>query len=303
MLTTSQFRPHILRLMADGHPRRAAEIVAQVCDLAQLSEQERAERLPTGQFRAENRIGWGYSSFVKAGILERPLRGQYVISDLGRELAQKWQQHDIIRENDLIGLPKWDAYQQALKERRAALNGETTAHEHESPDIIAMQAVRQIEAATALELLSRLRQESPEFFEKTVIKVLLAMGYGGKENLFEHLGRSHDGGIDGVIRQDPLGIQKIYIQAKRYAEGNNIGSEAIQSFVGALQGHGMERGVFMTTSTFTASAQEYATRLLGKIILIDGNELASLMIRYKVGIQTKQTLEIVQLDEDFFESF
>lgn len=235
--------------------------------------------------------------------MERPARGQYVISDLGRELAQKWQEIDIIRENDLIGLPKWDAYQQALKERRAAPNGETTAHEHESPDIIAMQAVQQIEAATALELLSRLRQESPEFFEKTVIKVLLAMGYGGKENLFEHLGRSHDGGIDGVIRQDPLGIQKIYIQAKRYAEGNNIGSEAIQSFVGALQGHGMERGVFMTTSTFTASAQEYAARLLGKIILIDGNELASLMIRYKVGIQTKQTLEIVQLDEDFFESF
>lgn len=305
MLTINQFRPYILRLMADGQSRHGYEISAQVIQMADLSPAEKAERLNTGQSRAENRIGWGVSAFLHAGILERPARGQYVITDLGRERAQQWQQCDIIRESDFAGLPLWDAYQQALEERRAALNDETasTANEHESPDIIAMQAVRQIEAATALELLTRLRQESPEFFEKTVIRVLLAMGYGGRENLFEHLGRSHDGGIDGVIRQDPLGIQKIYIQAKRYAEGNNIGSEAIQSFVGALQGHGVEHGVFITTSAFTAPAQEYATRLLGKIILIDGNELASLMIRYKVGIQTKQTLEIVQLDEDFFESF
>ena len=129
------------------------------------------------------------------------------------------------------------------------------------------------------------------------------MGYGGRENLFEHLGRSHDGGIDGVIRQDPLGIQKIYIQAKRYAQDNNIGSKAIQAFAGALQHRGAQHGVFITTSAFTPAAQAFAANPINKVVLINGNELASLMIRYKVGIQVRHTLEIIQLDEDFFESF
>lgn len=113
------------------------------------------------------------------------------------------------------------------------------------------------------------------------------------------MGKSHDGGIDGVIKQDPLGIQNIYIQAKRYAEGNTVGSKEIQSFVGALQGNGVERGVFITASSFTAQAKEYAQKLLGRVVLIDGRYLATLMIRYKVGIQTKQALEIIGLDEDF----
>lgn len=302
MLTISQFRPYILRLMADGKTRHAAEIVAQVCDIAKLSAPERDERLETGQRRAENRIGWGYSSFVKAGILERPARGQYVITKLGRQQAQQWQKMEIIHEKDLIGLPQWDSYQQALKERRAT-QSDNTENGNEPPDTLALQAVQQIEAATALELLARLRSETPEFFEKTVIKVLLAMGYGGRENLFEHLGRSHDGGIDGVIRQDPLGIQKIYIQAKRYAQDNNIGSEAIQAFAGALQHRGAQHGVFITTSAFTPAAQAFAANPINKVVLINGNELASLMIRYKVGIQVRHTLEIIQLDEDFFESF
>lgn len=165
----------------------------------------------------------------------------------------------------------------------------------------AKNAIKEIETEVALELLNRLQQGTPLFFEKAVLKLLLAMGYGGKENLFEHTGKSHDGGIDGVIKQDPLGIQNIYIQAKRYSRENTVGSKELQSFSGALQGNGVERGVFITTSSFTKSAKDYAQKLLGKIILIDGQELATLMIRYKVGIQTKEILEIFEIDEDFFE--
>ncbi|WP_228144945.1 restriction endonuclease [Moraxella equi] len=150
-------------------------------------------------------------------------------------------------------------------------------------------------------MLNKLQQGTPLFFEKAVLKLLLAMGYGGKENLFEHTGKSHDGGIDGVIKQDPLGIQNIYIQAKRYASDNTVGSKELQSFSGALQGNGVERGVFITTSSLTKSAKEYAEKLLGKIVLIDGQELVTLMIKYKVGIQTKEVLEICEIDEDFFE--
>ena len=305
MLTIDQFRPYVLRLMADGKKRKNREIFAAVAALAKLSESVREERLPSGQLRADNRIGWACSSFIKAGILMRPERSHYCITDLGREQAEKWKDAENISEKDLNGLPQWDAYQQSLQERKQNnAQPETDGAENndkEPPDSIAMRAVQEIEDHTAIELLSRLREESPAFFERAVIQVLLAMGYGGKENLAAHVGKTGDGGIDGVIKQDPLGIQNIYIQAKRYAEKNSIGEKEIREFVGALQGQGVERGVFITASRFTQSAKDYAQKLLGKVILIDGQELATLMIRYKVGIQVRQTLEIISIDEDFFD--
>ena len=305
MLTIDQFRPYVLRLMADGKKRKNREIFAAVAALAKLSESVREERLPSGQLRADNRIGWACSSFIKAGILMRPERSHYRITELGREQAEKWKNAESISEKDLNELPQWNAYQQTLQERKQNhAQPETDGAENndkEPPDSIAMRAVQEIEDHTAIELLSRLREESPAFFERAVIQVLLAMGYGGKENLAAHVGKTGDGGIDGVIKQDPLGIQNIYIQAKRYAEKNSIGEKEIREFVGALQGQGVERGVFITASRFTQSAKDYAQKLLGKVILIDGQELATLMIRYKVGIQVRQTLEIISIDEDFFD--
>ena len=222
MLTIDQFRPYVLRLMADGKKRKNREIFAAVAALAKLSESVREERLPSGQLRADNRIGWACSSFIKAGILMRPERSHYRITELGREQAEKWKNAESISEKDLNELPQWNAYQQTLQERKQNhAQPETDGAENndkEPPDSIAMRAVQEIEDHTAIELLSRLREESPAFFERAVIQVLLAMGYGGKENLAAHVGKTGDGGIDGVIKQDPLGIQNIYIQAKRYAE-------------------------------------------------------------------------------------
>ncbi|WP_199721093.1 restriction endonuclease [Neisseria weixii] len=225
-------------------------------------------------------------------------------------MAQKWKNAEKIKEPDLVGLPMWDDYLAALNERKnnqnnaltptGLINANIDNEDQENPENKILTIIRELEDETAIDLLSRLRKNSPEFFEKAVISLLLAMGYGGKENLYKHVGQSHDGGIDGVIKQDPLGIQNIYIQAKRYADTNSIGSKEIQSFVDALQGHGVERGVFITTSSFTHAAQEYTKKILGKVILIDGQELVTLMIRYKVGIQTRQTIEIIELDEDFF---
>lgn len=305
MLTLDQFRPYVLRVMSDGKKRKYSELVEDVCKKAKLSESALAERLASGQQRAENRIGWACSSFCQAGILIRPERGTCQITELGKQQAEKWKNAESLSEKDLNGLPQWDAYQQSLRERKN--NNEPSEEDErgridkEPPDSVAMRAVKEIEDHTAIELLSRLREESPAFFERAVIQVLLAMGYGDKEKLYEHVGRTGDGGIDGIIKQDPLGIQNIYIQAKRYKDGCNIGSEAIQAFYGALHGKGVERGVFITTSRFTQSAKDYAQKLLGKVILIDGQELATLMIRYKVGIQVRQTLEIINIDEDFFD--
>lgn len=308
MLNSDEFRPITLRLMSDQRTRSKTQLFQDTCTLAQLDEQALAERLPSGQNRAANRIGWAISSLVKAGLLMRLSRATYRITPLGLETTEKWQRNNIrsVKEKDLQGFEQWDKYQQSLIERKMHSDGlqtsetESGIEENETPDLTAIIAVQKIEDEVAIELLDRLRGQSPQFFERAVIDVLIGMGYGGKENLYEHVGKSHDGGINGVIKQDPLGIQNIYIQAKRYAEGNTVGSKEIQSFVGALQGNGVERGVFITASSFTKQAQEYAQKLLGKVVLIDGQYLATLMIRYKVGIQTKQVLEIIELDEDFF---
>ncbi len=303
MLTINEFRPLVLRLMQDGKARKLRQITEDVRQMAQLNEQELSERLASGQSRADNRIGWVCSLFTKAGILERTGRSVYLMTPTGHTFAKKWQNATAISDNDLIGLPLWDSYQSFIKARKTQDVADDSPLEEadESPDSTAIQAVQEIENQIAAELLELLRRNTPEFFEKAVIKLLLAMGYGGKENLAEHVGQSHDGGIDGVIKQDPLGIQNIYIQAKRYDHGNTVGSTEIQSFVGALQGNGVERGVFITTSAFTKSAEAYAQKLLGKVVLIDGQHLVTLMIRYHVGIQTRQLLEIIEIDEDFFE--
>lgn len=313
MLTINQFRPFVLRLMQDGQSRKMRQIIDKVRELAQLSDAQWAQRLPSGQRRADNRIDWACFSFLKAGILERTDDSFYVITPAGQAFAQKWQNAAAISENDFTGLPAWDSYQSLIKTRAAqkAADGPSSADANDtdeaddadqSPDEAAIKAVDEIENQVAAELLERLRGNTPEFFEKAVIKVLLAMGYGGKERLAEHSGQPHDGGIDGVIKQDPLGIQKIYIQAKRYGNGNTVGINEIQSFVGALQGNGVERGVFITASEFTKSAKDYAEKtLLGKVVLIDGQHLVSLMIRYHVGIQTRQLLEIIEIDEEFFD--
>lgn len=149
--------------------------------------------------------------------------------------------------------------------------------------------------------MARLRASDPSFFEKAVIKLLLAMGYGGAEKRGQQIGGSGDGGVDGVIDQDALGLEKIYVQAKRYAENNSIGGATIREFIGALAIKGVSSGVFITTSNFTESARRTAESPSHNIALIDGERLTSLMVKYKVGIQTKQIYEVVELDEEFFD--
>lgn len=163
-------------------------------------------------------------------------------------------------------------------------------------------AYGQIETALAHDLLDRIRAAPPEFFERLIVNLLLSMGYGGSaENAGRTLGRSGDDGVDGVIDQDALGLDRVYIQAKRYGAGNSIGAGAIRDFFGSLDRHKATKGLFVTTSTFSSSAKETAELLSKRIVLIDGEQLAKLMIRHNVGCRVEETLHIRKIDEEFFE--
>jgi len=177
--------------------------------------------------------------------------------------------------------------------------------EHESdgsPIEKLIEAVEDLDQHTSAQLVQRLREQEPVFLERAILKLLHAMGYGGSEEDGEHLGQSHDGGFDGVIRQDALGIERIYLQAKRYALGNTVGVGPIREFVGALTGAGASGGVFITTSAFSTEAVKYVERLSPRVILIDGIELGRLMVEYGVGVAVTQTLRVTEVDENFFEN-
>jgi restriction system protein len=164
------------------------------------------------------------------------------------------------------------------------------------------EAHRQIDAALAQDLLDRVRKAPPDFFERLIVNLLLNMGFGGSvSDAGRALGRSGDDGVDGVIDQDALGLDRVYIQAKRYAYGNNVGSGAIRDFFGSLDRHKASKGLFMTTSGFSPAAVETAQYLSKRIVLIDGEQLAKLMIRYDVGCRVEEALEIKKIDEDYFD--
>jgi len=172
----------------------------------------------------------------------------------------------------------------------------------QTPDEVMRAAYRRIEAALAEELLDRVRAAPPDFFERLIVNLLLAMGYGGSAaDAGRALGRSGDDGVDGVIDQDALGLDRVYIQAKRYAAGNSVGPGAIRDFFGSLDRHKAAKGLFVTTSTFTGSARETADYLSKRIVLIDGEQLTRLMIRHNVGCRIEDVLHVKKIDEDFFE--
>lgn len=229
-----------------------------------------------------------------------------VISAIGRRLLADHPQ--VIKESDLMqlqGFQEWmgRSSSSARAQRKAQSEQSASADESgETPLERLIEAVGVLDRSTAQQLVERLRTQPPEFLERAVLKLLHEMGYGGSEQDGEHLGKSHDGGLDGVIRQDALGIERVYLQAKRYAKDNTVGAAAIREFVGALTGAGASGGIFITTSTFSSDARKYVERLTPRVILIDGSELGRLMVDYGVGVTAKQTLRVMEVDENFFDA-
>lgn len=286
----------ILQVSADGQIRPTRDLRPLVFSQMQLSEEALSEKLASGESRATNRFNWAISHAHRAHWIERVSRGHYRLTDAGREALTTYPDgfHDY-HSADLVLEPFWRS------EKEADIPEATVPPLTVDPTEQVEGAVAELNAQVASELLDRLRTSDPSFFEEAVVRLLLAMGYGGAEQRGQRIGGTGDGGVDGVIDQDALGLDQIYVQAKRYAEGNNVGRETIQAFIGALAGRGASRGVFITSSDFTPNAVSYADNIPTRISLINGHRLTSLMIKYRVGVQTRQTYEVVELDEDFFE--
>ena len=302
MPTWDGFPTPVLRVLRDGAPLSARSLQDNVADDVGLTPEQRGELIDSGQPRFRNRVGWAASSLARAEAVTRPRRGTYVIADLGRKLLVDHPTG--VTEPDLRAIPAYRDYIPASRNSASAPltldEAEAEASELEPMEQISA-GVQRVHEDVASQLIHRLRASSPEFLEQSVLDVLVAMGYGGVEARARRIGGTGDGGIDGVIDQDALGLARIYVQAKRYSTDNVVGRPQIQGFVGALQGQQAHQGIFITTSTFTREAADYARSVAASVILIDGERLAELMIKYRVGVQPVQTYTVVKLDEDFFE--
>ncbi|NWL15371.1 restriction endonuclease [Pseudoalteromonas sp. Scap03] len=283
---------------ADGKEVRLRDVINQLADKFCLSEAEREETLPSGrQSILDNRVGWARTYLTKAGLLETTRRAHFVITARG---ISALQDPSVKIDNDYLKqFDEFVAFKQKTNE------SDTPSVDVESditPDEALRVAYKKINDALAQDILDRTRKVTPAFFEDLLIELLVAMGYGGTgEGAAHALGKTGDNGVDGVIDQDPLGVDQIYIQAKRYAKGNNVGAGDIRDFFGALNLKKAQKGIFITTSEFTASAIETAQNLGTRIVLINGTELAKLMLRYNIGSRDEQVLHLKKIDEEFFE--
>ncbi len=300
--TIDEFRPVVPRVLADGQTLRVRDVCELVTDHMGLTAEVRAEMIASGQLRYVNRINWADSALTHAGVLDRPVRGNYRITDDSRTVdARSLTSYS---EQDMLEWPIWRDYQAELAARKSDSVPVPVVTESGQVDPIEVMgdAERDFNAQVETELLANLKSSSPEFFEKAVIDVLWAMGYGGDYGEKQHVGRTGDGGVDGIIRQDALGLSNIYFQAKRYTSGS-VGSGGIRDFMGAMDTRGASQGVFITASTFVPAAVETARNYRpGKIVLIDGLELTSRMLRYGVAVHETRELALFEIDEDYFDT-
>jgi len=291
----------LLALTEDDAEHGIADLRAALGQQFELTEEDIAERIPSGRVTAfQNRVGWAATYLYRCGLLERPRRAYYRITQRGRE---------VLEENpERIDLSVLGQFDELEEFRQGAGSKSGTAKSEEprqpppesatTPEEQMERADRELRSALAVEVLDRVREQSWQFFEDLVLRVLRAAGYGGPSGASERLGRSGDEGIDGVIREDALGLDLIYVQAKKWT--NNVQRPDIQRFYGALHGQRATKGVFITTSGFSQQAREYADDVSPRVILVDGHQLAELMIEHRVGVTVEHSYEVKRIDLDFF---
>jgi restriction system protein len=288
----------ILAAKTPDHEVSVLSAVNALADQFALGEDERSELLPSGgTFKFSSRVSWAATYLKKAGLLNAPRRGHLRITHRGLEaLKQKPKRID---GDFLSQYDEFREFQGRKKESRAKAG--TEPHNLETPIESIEGQYRKLREALASEILEKIKQCPPQFFERLVIMLLVKMGYGGSlKDAGQAIGRSGDGGIDGVIKEDKLGLDNIYVQAKRWSE-KNVGSPDIDQFAGALSKKKANKGIFITTSAFSRDALASVKEYGAKIVLLDGIQIAQFMIDYGVGVALYQTYEIKKLDSDFFE--
>ena len=294
---------------ASGGETSVRDCVAALADKLGLSQDERSELLPSGkQAVFSNRVHWAKSYLVHAGILEATRRAHFQVTPRGSEVLAK--RPDRVDNELLMQFPEFREFRERSRSRPGN-GGLQPISEVLAADGLAPSATpeERIEAAYTeitnelrAAILDRITKGTPRFFEKVVVDLLTQMGYGGsRTNAGRRVGKTADGGIDGVINEDPLGLDSVYLQAKRYAPENTVGVDKVREFAGSLVERGATKGVFVTTSQFAPAAKAYAGRIPQKLVLISGDELTRLMVQYGVGVRTDHTIELRKLDLDYFE--
>ena len=288
-----------LNCLADMMPHKSKEVRDTIATNLSVSDSERQEMLPSGrQAIFDNRVGWTRTYLKKAGLLTSPSRGVYQLTEQGKQVLDS--NPDTI---DNSFLAQFESFRQFMRSDSVSSKADIADDQNgQTPQDTLDFAYRQINHALADDLLSEIMKHPPAFFEKLVVQLLENMGYGGSvENAGLVVGQTGDEGIDGIIREDKLGFSLIYIQAKRWDRTSSVGRPEIQKFVGALAGQGANKGLFITTAQFTREAREYAKKQhTTKVVLVDGDTLAKLMIDYNLGVSTQATYQIKQLDSDYF---
>ncbi len=294
-------RPILVLTSEGGTTRRSAtpEMVKQFG----LDENEASERIPSGgSTYIANRTGWAMTFLTKAGLIEKHEKYTYRATQYGIEFLRSHP--ELITVADLKEIEGWEDAWNKGRKRKSSTSREANELQSESTPLETIaQEFYALRSELRDQLLQAVLDQTPEFFEKLVLDVLVSMGYGGsQEQAAEHVGRSGDEGIDGRINEDALGLDQILVQAKRYRPDRKIDRHAVQAFIGSLAGQGVSKGVFITTSSFVDSADEYVSRgSATKVVLVDGEMLIDLMLRHRIGVRSAQMFEIQELDQNYFD--
>ncbi len=290
----------LLEFLEDKVEHNLQELIKKISDKFELNEEERKELLPSGnQAIINNRVGWARTYLKKAGLLESPKRANFIITDKGLEILKS--KPDKINIAFLKKLPKFKEWQAEynLREKKDIIQ-DTEIETERTPQELLEYSTQKLTNELSIELLDVVKNCSPSFFETLVIDLLVKMGYGGsRKEAGQALGKSGDGGIDGIINEDKLGLDTIYIQAKKWE--NIVPVKEIRDFAGALLGKKARKGIFISTSSFPQSAYEYVKNIEHKIILIDGKKLTEMMIENNIGLSTQIVYEVKKIDIDYFE--
>lgn len=289
----------LLSFISNGTDHRFRDVIAPLASEFKLGPNELNQTLPSGSGIFYNRVGWARTYLKKAGLLDYPKRQYIRITQRGKKvLEEKPKRIDVAF---LKQFPEFLDFQSPKKlEKFETLAGDQDGSK-DTPEELLASGYLKLRKQLELDLLERVKSSDPQFFERLVVRLLIKMGYGGSlSDAGEAIGKSGDGGIDGVIKEDRLGLELLFIQAKKW-DSNTVGRPDIQRFVGALHGRRATKGVFITSSTFSKEAKQYAEGIERRVILIDGEQLANLMIDYNLGVSEVETYTVKKIDSDFFE--
>ncbi len=292
----------MLQLLSSGESRHINEIADLLAQHFRLSEVDLRDMVPSGKkSRHYDRVGWAATYLKQAGLLTKPARGWYALSERGFDVVHSG---DSVNAAYLWRFPEFAEFRMKKRGNGTELpsispEAVELIHDQGTPEEIIIGGYRTLQASLSAEVLDRVKTMSPEFFEQLVVDLLVAMGYGGsRSEAGQRVGQSGDGGIDGIINEDRLGLDVVYIQAKRW--NASVGAPTVREFSGSLDMQGARKGVLITTGIFTKDAIDTADRLQKKIVLIDGERLTQLMIEFNIGVTARETYVIKKIDEDYF---